>query len=202
MSKDKPRRKHKTEKPPLSAREIRFAQLVFEYGVHGKSKAYLEAGYSEHASKNATEVAACAILRKPQFRDYLRELQTAASDAAKATVEEIVQGIRCIAKADRRQLFGKRGNLLPPEDIPDDVAATIESIDNEEIYEPVPGEKGKKRLKGHMRKIKTGNRLAAWRTLAEIRGILGQDKTAATTGKKEEPFRVGGEANPDALTAP
>jgi hypothetical protein len=180
MSDEPQRPKHKTAAPALSAREIAFAQLVFQYGVRGKARAYVEAGFPPKGTPNATEAAACRIVRKRQFREYVRHLEATAAEAATVTVQEIVVGVLCIARADRRKLFDKRGVLLPPDQIPDDVAAAIEGVESEDLYEPVPGERGKKRLKGHLRKIKTGNRLAAWRTLAEWKRMLGTDKAAAT----------------------
>lgn len=205
MSEEKPpRKRHKTQAPPLSAREIRFAQLCFEYGARGKERAYLEAGFPPKACAADNQTAACRLYRKRQLREYFRHLQDVAAEAAKVTTEEIVAGIAAIAKADRRKLFDKRGNMLPPDQWPDDVAAAIEGIETEEIFEVVsePGKPRRRELVGHTRKVKTGSRQAAWRTLAEIKRMLGQDKAAADSGKREEPFRVGGEADPSALGAP
>lgn len=179
MAEKSSRRRHKTEPPPLSAREIRFAQLFLEYGRRGQARAYLEAGFPPRDTQNATEAAACRLVRKRQVRAYVRDLQDAAAEAAMVTVEEIARGLRRIAAADRGRLFDRFGRLRPVAQWPADVAATVEAVEVEEVYEPVPGQPGKRQLRGYVRKVKTARRLEAWRLLAQWRRMVGEDKQEA-----------------------
>lgn len=195
MSDPKPsRRQHKTHGPPLSVREIRFAQHIVIDDL-SKADAYLRAGFPAKPTRHATESAAFRLSRKRVIREYVRTLQTAAADAAKVTVAEVAAAIANIARADRRGLFDAKGNFLPPDRWPDDVAATVEAVESDEVFEPVPGEKGKRRVKGYVRKVKTASRLAAWAKLAEYLRMVGTQK-ADDAGKGHDPLVVGGEANP------
>jgi phage terminase small subunit len=192
----KPPRKH--PKPPtLSAREIRFAQLRFQYGKRGQTKAYLEAGFSEKETADATAAAASRLVKKRHVQEYLRHLRKVAADAAKVTIEELAALVSAIAHADVRRLMTRTGEFLPLDQWPDDVAIAVESIESEEILEPVPGEKGKKRLKGYTRKVKLAGKMSAATRLMEWKQMVGQKKEADKG--KSDPLVVGGEAKPDVL---
>lgn len=172
MPPDEPTRRRgrrKTDPPPLSAREIRFAQLLMEYGKRGTARAYTEAGFPARDTRNATEAAACRIVRKRQFREYLRHLQTVAATTAELTVEEIAAAVANIARADRRKLYDARGRVLRPHEWPEDVAAAVEAVESDEIFERT--DRGRE-LVGYTRKVKTASRLAAWVKLMEWRGML------------------------------
>ena len=201
MSEEKPRAKHKTEKPILSAREIRFAQLCFEYGSRGRSKAYLEAGFPSKETTNDNESAACYLLRKSQLREYIRHLQDVACEAAKVTVEELAALVSAFAKSDLRKIMTRTGEFLPMDEWPDEVAIAVESIETEEIFEPVPGKRGKKRLKGYTRKVKLVGKMSAATRLMEWKRMIGQDKQAIDPAAKEEPYKAGGDAG-DPLAPP
>ncbi len=189
MGKAKPKSKHRTRKPELSAREVRFCQLLVETG--NRTQSYIASGLPA-SSENYANLASYRLIRNDTIREYIRYLQNVAAEAAKVTTEEIAANVANIAKADRRKFF-KNGVMLPPEQWPDDVAATLDSMEIDEIFEPVPGGKGKKRLKGYTRKVKTGSRLAAWRTLAEFKRMIGSD-AGADDGKKTTPLVVDGDA--------
>jgi hypothetical protein len=73
-------KRHRTQPPPLSAREVRFCRLWVEHG--DGVRAFTEAGLTAR-SRHAAEVAAFTLLRKPEIRAYIRELQHAAADAAR-----------------------------------------------------------------------------------------------------------------------
>lgn len=197
MPSNKPeRRTHKTDRPPLTLREVRFAQRCFETGNGYQS--YIDAGFPPLVTRNAVDQAVKRLIRKRQIREYMRHLEHCAAEAAKVSVEELATLMANFAKADRRKLYDKRGNILPPDQWPDDVAATIETIESDELLESVPGEKGKKKLKGYTRKVKTASRIAAVAKLMEWKKMLGQDKQDAGKGPPDR-LVVSGEANPDLL---
>lgn len=170
------RRKHKTHRPPLSAREIRFCQRLMET-EESQHDAYLAVGFPAKDTRRATEQAAHRLVKKRVVREYLRKLQDHAAEAAKVTVEELAAVMAGIVRADRRKLYDRHGTILPPDQWPDDVAATVEQVESEEVFEPVPGEKGKRRLRGYVRKVKTASRVAAATKLMEWKRMLGAEKT-------------------------
>lgn len=172
------RRRHKTDPPPLSAREIRFCQIWVETG--NGTRSYIDAGFP-HGSENSAKVMALRLLRKVTIREYIRTLQQHASEAAKVTVEELAAAMAGIVRADRRRLYDRRGRILLPHEWPDDVAATVEQVDSDELFEPVPGAKGKKRLKGYTRKVKTASRVAAAAKLMEWKRMTGSVVVASAT---------------------
>lgn len=189
---------HKTHAPPLSAREVRFCQHWVETG--NATRSYIDAGFP-HGSENSAKVMALRLLRKVTIREYVRLLQHHASEAAKVTVAELAAFLAGVVRADRRKLYDRRGVILPPGEWPDDVAATIEDVESEDLFEPVPGAKGKRRLKGYVRKVKTASRVQAAAKLMEWKRMVGGDKDDA--GKPPPaPLVIGGEADLNKLKGP
>jgi phage terminase small subunit len=189
--------RHKTEPPPLTVKQIKFCQLWVETG--NALRSYIEAGLPAKNDNTAGNLS-FTLLKNTKVREYIRELQRVAADAARITVERIAAGMANIATADRRKLFDKRGRILPPDQWPDDVADTIEGIESEEIFENVSEDetgkkiKRRKELKGYARKVKTASRMQAWAKLAEWKRMLGTDKTEPEKGKAEQ-LVVGGDAD-------
>lgn len=186
-----------TKQPrPLTIRDVKFCQLYVTTG--NGTRAFRDAGFPA-ANDSVAANGAWRLLRNAQIRAYIRELRQAAVDAAKATVEAIAQGMARLAFADRSDLFDERGRLKPPKDWPADVAATVESVETDEIYEVVSksGEPKRRELRGYTRKVRTGKRAEALRLLAQWRRMIGND---AEQGKAApDPLVIGGEADPSAL---
>lgn len=202
MSTDPPAKKKPRKPKPLTVKQIRFCQLYVE-GEASKSanatQALIDAGIP-HTNRIAAGTAAWELLKNPQIQQFIHELRDAACDAAKATVERIAQGMARIAFANRAELFDSKGRLLPPDKWPADVAATVESIESEELYEvqSEPGKPKRKELVGYTRKVRTARRGEMLKLLAQWRRMVGQD---ADQGKAtgHPPLVVGGDANPDDL---
>ena len=184
------RRKHKTTPPPLSAREIRFCQFKAE-GRTGYA-AYLAAGFPEKPTRGAIDTAIWRLVRKREIREYIRELQRTAADAAQVNANAVVQGLSRIAFADRRKLYGKDGTLLPPHKWPDEIAAAVAGVKTEEKKA-----RGKRGAVAFTQDVKTEKRTEAFRLLAQILRMIGPEKEDA--GAKDRPLVVGGEADPGSL---
>ena len=149
---------------------------------HGNATAaYKAAGYPEHPAAS-TWVLAFRVLRKPAVQQLIHDLRQEAVDAARVNVNRIVQGLARIAFADRTDLFDDKGRLLPKSLWPADVKATVEEIENLELFE-VTSEKGalkRKELVGFTRKVKTARRIEALKLLMQWLRMVGPD---ADTGK-------------------
>lgn len=146
------------------------------------TQCYIDAGFPEKPTRPAVAQAASELLRKPEISAFIRNLQTAAADAAKATVEVIAQGLARSANKDLRTLYDEKNRIKPPKDWSDELAAVIESVESEELFEFVecvdPDTKKKVRrreLIGYVRKVKTTNRTEAQKTLAHWRRMTGPD---------------------------
>ena len=147
----------KQKQPELTLREIRFAEHYVEHGC--SADAYRHAGYPERLPQS-THVLAWRVLRNPAVQRLIRDIRQEALDAARISVNRLAQGLARIAFANRADLFDEHGCLLPAHLWPPDVAATVEGIDTEEVFETVSGDGQPKRkeLRGHNRSVKTARR--------------------------------------------
>lgn len=194
--KPKPRKrgKHKTQKPDLTRQDVKFAQLLFDrdLSVPRKSVAacYLEAGFPARETEDATIQAASRRVRNRQFREYYRRHQRHAMEEAMLTSAELVATLANIMRADRRRLFGPGGDVLPPDQWPDDVAAVVEDFDFDTVSE-LTGEAGAElRQKVYLKKVKTYSVLAAAVKLMEVMRMVGSD--AAGPPVERKPLVVNG----------
>jgi phage terminase small subunit len=182
----------------LSARDIRFCQLWVERGRGHAYSCWIDAGFKPRATRNATDNAIHLLLSNPEIKCYCDTLRKHAAEAAKVTIEELAAVMAGIVRADRRKLYDEKGRILLPHEWPDDVAATVEQVESDELFEPIPGAKGKKRLKGYTRKVKTSSRVAAAAKLMEWKRMTGGDKKD-DAAKAPDPLVIGGDADPAKL---
>jgi phage terminase small subunit len=168
------KRRHRTDPPPLCAREVRFCQLYVEHG--NATRAYAEAGFP-HKDGRSAAVLAFKRLRKVKVREFVRGLQHAAADVAQATVEELAQGFRRVATADVTVIFAREGEVFPPSGWPKDFVSAVTSIEVEEVFETrsVRGKRRKVRA-GTRWKVKLENKTEARKVLAQWLGMVGKDK--------------------------
>lgn len=187
----------------LSARDIRFCQLWVERGRGHAYSCWIDAGFRPRPTRNATDNAIAYLLSNSEIKAYCDTLRRHAAEAAKVTVEELAAVMAGIVRADRRKLYDRHGTILPPDQWPDDVAATVEQVESEEVFEPVPGEKGKRRLRGYVRKVKTASRVGAAAKLMEWKRMLGQGKEdAAPPASKKNAAVVEVELGPEHVEPP
>lgn len=177
---DSGRKRRHLKKPSLSVREVRFCVLWVELG--NATQCYLDAGLPAKVDRAGTAKAASELFRKPEISAFIRNLQTAATEAAKVTVSGIATGLQRSASKDLRKLYDRRGRIKPPHEWPDELAAVIEGVESEEIFETVirvDPDTGKpvrcKELVGYVRKVKTTNRTEAQKTLAQWKRMIGSD---------------------------
>lgn len=198
------KRTHKTQRPELSRQDIRFARLLFDRGKKTIAECYVEAGFPVHASENATNVAAHRKLKNRTFRQFYRQLQDRAADAAQVDANMVTQALKRVAFFDIRTLYDERGRILLPRDWSDATAAGVLGVESEETFEyvdgtdPGTGKKARrKELEGYTRKVKRVPPIEALKLLAQILRMIGAD---ADAGKPPPaPLVIGGEADPEAI---
>lgn len=194
----------KSQRPKLSAQDVRFARLLFERGDKTVAECYLEAGFPRKDTDAATSQAAHRRVKNRYIVTFLRDLQQRAADAAQVDANAVVQGLRRIAFSRLPDLYDARGRIKLPYEWPADLVGAVESVESEEVFElvehtdPASGKKSRRReLVGYVRKVKVAKRIEALRLLAEIVRLTGRD---ADAGKPPPaPLVVGGEADPGAL---
>lgn len=114
------------------------------------------------------DVKASKILARPHVKDALAKMEADALVAAGITRVQIVRELGRIAFADPRRLFAENGEVRPLHELDADTAATIASVEVEEMF----AGRGEERAQvGVMRKVKTWNKREALSELATIAGM-------------------------------
>jgi phage terminase small subunit len=189
------RKRHKTTPPPLSAREIRFCQLYAETG--NATRSYIDAGFP-HANPNAAGFYAFRLIRKDKIREYIRKIQSDAAEAAQVSIDELAGDFRRATKADLRRLMGPDGEMLPPDQWPDDVALCITRLEVEELTEMQADPDNPRRKK----KVAVGTKWKVWlENKTECRKVLAQWKRMLSDekAKPDESQKGAGSAERDRL---
>ena len=93
----------------------------------------------------------------------------------------------------------RSSGLLPPGEWSPEAATLVEGVESEELTEARDDGAGGKRkvVVGVRHKLKTAKRVEAARLLAQLLGLIGDDRAAK--GAAPAPLVVGGEAAPDGL---
>lgn len=162
----------------LTPQQERFCQ---EYIVDlNATQAAIRAGYAANAAK----VQASRLLTKANVKERVAALQQTVADKAGISAQWVLEEFKKVAGADTRKLFDDNGNLRPIQDLPDDVAAAISSV---EVERRTDGH-GEDKEVYHVHKIKRWDKLRALESLAKHLGLL-VDKTEIS-GKDGGPVIV------------
>ena len=161
-------------RPALTLLQVKFCEAYVEKG--NATEAYVAAGFTT-GSRESAQVMAWRLLRNPAVAALIREMREEALAAARVSVNRLAAAMAAIAFANRADLFDSKGRLLPAHQWPVDVAATVESIESEEVFETVSkkGKPKRKELRGHVRSVKTAKRMDALKVLAQWKRMIGRD---------------------------
>ena len=153
----------------LSEKQKRFCE---EYLIDlNGTQAATRAGYS---AKTANEQAA-RLLAKVSVQAYVQSLQKKVSTKLEITRERILNELARIAFSDVRVYFDEEGNLKKFEDINDDQAAAVSSVETDELVGM--NEQGEKARIGVTRKVKMWDKLKALESLAKYDGLFERDNS-------------------------
>lgn len=122
--------------------------------------AYLAAGY------NGDKTSASRLAAQPEIRARVQELLAAIAERAEISREMVVRELGRIGFSDIRSMFTKTGAMKRIEDLDDDTAAAIASV--EVVTKRVPG--GDAAEVEHVAKIKTWDKRAALVDIAKMQG--------------------------------
>lgn len=107
----------------LNAKQQRFAQ---EYLVDlNATQAAIRAGYS----KKAAEVTGHRLLSNAKVASAIAIAQKKRSSRTEITQDRVLEELARIGFSDLRRAFDAHGNLLRPEEWPDDMASAISSVE-------------------------------------------------------------------------
>lgn len=110
------------------ANELTGKQKLFceEYIIDlNATQAAIRAGYSENTS---SEIG-YENLNKPQIQEYLQRLMAKRAERTQITQDRVLQEYARLAFMDVRKLYNEDGHLKKVQDLDDDTAAAIGSID-------------------------------------------------------------------------
>lgn len=127
--------------------------------------AAIRAGYSQ---KTAYQIGHELLHREDVGGEIQRRIN-AASARSQLTVERVQEEIARLAFADPRKFFDDAGNLKPIHELDDDAAATLASIENEELFEGAG--KDRERI-GTLKKVKTWDKGRALELAAKHLGMV------------------------------
>lgn len=120
-----------TSKKKLTPKQETFCR---EYLIDlNATQAAIRAGYS---AKTAQEQAS-RLLSNAMVQDFVQSLMVKRSEEVGLTSKQVLTEIGKLAFADIRKVFDQSGNLLPVHELPDEVAASISSI--EVVTSRIPG---------------------------------------------------------------
>lgn len=158
----------KDDEIKLTAKQQKFC-LEYLIDLNG-TQAAIRAGYS----KDTAGAIAHENLKKPEIEARIIELRRATADKLDITRERIAQEYARIAFADIRELYNTDNSLKSINDLGDDAAAVIASIEVDEIDEWKDGEK---KTIGYTTKVKRWDKKAALDSLCKIFGYNAPEKT-------------------------
>lgn len=117
-----------TSRSEAAERKRRFA---VEYVRNGGNalRAAIEAGYSPKSAGQA----GCGLRKDPKVVELIQAAADKAAAAAGLSLERTLKEVARLAYMDPRKLYDEAGALRPVTDLDDDTAATIASIEVEEI---------------------------------------------------------------------
>lgn len=155
------------KKVKLTPKQERFVQSYLQH--FNASKAAREAGYSEKAAA----VTGSILLRNSKVQQRINDLRGDMAGGFNVSRERLAQELARIAYGDPRAIFDKEGRMLPPDQWPDEVAATISSVETEELFSGF-GE-NRKQI-GYTKKVKTWEKTKAIELLTRMMGYNEPDK--------------------------
>jgi phage terminase small subunit len=174
------KRKKKTKvkvgggKDAQNAKHVAFAHAYIANGQNG-TQAAIEAGYSV----NGAATAARRMLRIAQVKQIIADSTAKAAEISGLSVERTLKEIARIAYSDPRKLFDENGKLIDIHKLDDDTAATIASVDVDELFEG----SGKEREQvGNTKKIKVWDKNAALEKAMKFHGLYEKDNKQKTDG--------------------
>lgn len=135
--------------------------FAYEYAIDGNGgRAAISAGYAEKGAS----VTSNRLLKNTKIRALIDHLIGKQTQKLEITAEWLLAQLVLQYQGDMRKLYGPNGELLPPDQWPDEVAMTIEGVDTKELIE-----EGK--TIGYTRKVKQSSKLKALELIGRHKGV-------------------------------
>jgi phage terminase small subunit len=166
--------------PPL--KDFRHELFCQEYlKDRNGARAAQAAGYNakgwESGKSSSASVQGYVLLKKPQVRNRLKELEMIERERLERTRERTLRELGRVAFSDIRTVVDDDGAIKSPKDWSDAAAAAVAGLETEALYE---GHGRDRKKVGTTTKVKLWDKNQALVTLAKHFKILEADTNAAT----------------------
>ena len=152
-------------------------QKLFAYAYFANkgnaTDAAIKAGYS---AKTASQTAS-RLLTYVKVQKIIRDLTETLRERAIVTREQIAAELVKIGFSDIRQLFDENSRLIEIKDIPDNIAASLSSVEVDQLWGSSMD--GKVQI-GDTKKVKLWDKLKALSALTDLYGYNAPTKVAQT----------------------
>lgn len=154
--------------PKLTRRVKRAAEEHF-LGA-SKAEAYRRA-FAIKDGWDAQRIAdnAYRVFKRPEVKAYLAQLAKDAEEQYEIRKHLVLAKLTASATANAQDLYDDKGQLIPIHQLPREVAATINSIEVEDMYEGVGD---KRKFVGVLRKVKQVDSNRAAEVLGKMQGWI------------------------------
>jgi len=154
-----------TSKAAAVQRRIKFIAAYISNG-NNATRAAIAAGYSPKSA----ERQGLRLTRDVRIRRFLAEAAEKSAKIAGLTIERTLQEVARLAYSDPRRLYDARGNLIPVHQLDDDAAATVASVEVDEI-------KVEGGVVSHTKKVKVWDKNAALEKAMKHHGLYEEDNS-------------------------
>lgn len=164
--------------------EKNYIKFVEEYLANGRNgtRAYLKV--YPHVTEDTARSSAPPLLAKPSVKSYLEKREYEMLADLNITTRRVLLEASRLAFFDVRKLYDESGNLKAPQDLDDDTAAALASVDTEELFD---GKGAERSRVGTLRKVKAFDKNAAVERLMKY---LGHFKDKEVTPPLPHPVTV------------
>ena len=138
------------------------SEYVIDYNA---TQAAIRAGYSERSAYSQAH----ELLKKPEVKKAIQELEEAASERTAITKDMVLKELARVAFVDPRKLFDEEGRPKDIRFLDSDTAAALSSVD---IYEEFDYDGDEKELSGYTKKYKWADKLRALEMLGKHLGMF------------------------------
>lgn len=160
-----PKAKLGSSKEEVENRKVTFAKAFLANGGNAR-----QAAITAKYSLKSVDAQASRLLKDAKVQEILKAERARALTAADITVERVLREVGRIAFADTRKLFKADGTMVPVRDLDDDTAASLASVEVDEI-------KAGGAVIGNTHKIKMWDKGAALEKLMKHLGLYEKDNS-------------------------
>ena len=140
--------------------------FAIEYVVdYNATQAAIRAGYSERSAYSQAH----ELLKKPEIKAAIKELEDAAAERAAVSKERVLKELARVAFVDPRRLFDEDGRPMDITNLDPDTAAALASVD---ILEEFDYDGETRTLVGYTKKYKWSDKLRALEMLGKHLGMF------------------------------